>query len=121
MVETFKGEIKIDLDGLESQTRHIPDNITEIRVCGVEMLLGKILDEIRFNKIPSPFFKPLVLGRIENPVSKLTTTDYWSKHHNIEVGVVNIYRYLDKLHDDERETIQRISFEHTQEVLGGIN
>jgi len=118
-IETFKGEIKIDLAGLESQTRHILNNITEIRVCGVEMLLGKIFDEIGFNKIPSPLFKPLVLGRIENPVSKLKTTDYWSKYHNIEVGVVNIYRYLDKLHDDQRETIQRISFEHTQEVLGG--
>ncbi len=118
-IEDYKGELRIDFDGLERQTHYILDSITEISVCGVEMLLGKIFDEIGFNKISSPLFKPLVLGRIENPVSKLKTTDYWSKHYNIEVGVVNIYRYLDKLHDDQQETIQKISFEHTKSVLGG--
>jgi transposase len=118
-IETYKGELRIDLDEQERKTHNILDNVTEIRVCGVDMLLGKIFDEIGFNKISSPLFKPLVLSRIENPVSKLKTTDYWSKHHNIEVGVVNIYRYLDKLHDDQREIIQKISFEHTMEVLGG--
>lgn len=118
-IEAYKGEIKLDLDGLARQTHAILDNISQINTCGVEMLLGKIFDEIGFNQIPSPLFKPLVLSRIEHPVSKLKTTDYWLKYHNKRVDVVNIYRYLDKLHDNEQDRIQKISFEHTHKVLGG--
>lgn len=118
-IEAYKGELKIDLNGLERQAQAVLDNISQVNVCGIEMLLGKIFDEIGFDKITSPLFKPLVLGRIEHPSSKLRTTDYWSKYHNQEVDVVSIYRYLDKLHDNERETIQQISIEHTQKILGG--
>lgn len=119
-IEAYKGELKIDLDGLETQTRIILDNISQINICGTEMLLGKIFDEIGFCHITSPLFKPLVLSRIERPASKLKTTDYWLKYHGQQVDVVNIYRYLDKLHDSEQELIQRISFEHTQKILGAI-
>ncbi len=118
-IESYKGEIKLDLDGLKKQTHNILDNISGLSLSGPEMLLGKLFDEIGFNKISSPLFKPLVLSRLENPVSKLKTTDYWDKFHNTEVGVVNIYRYLDKLHDKEKDLIQKISFEHTKEILGG--
>ncbi|NJN27772.1 MAG: hypothetical protein HC819_18285 [Cyclobacteriaceae bacterium] len=83
------------------------------------MLLGKLCDEIGFNSIPSKLFRPLVFSRLESPSSKLKTTDYWSKYHDIEIDFVNIYRYLDKLHDDQREVVQQISFEHTKKILGG--
>jgi len=118
-IEAYKGELKIDLDGLEKQAQAVLDNISQVSVCGVDMLLGKIFDEIGFDKIPSPLFKPLVLGRITHPSSKLKTTDYWSRHYDQEIDVVNIYRYLDKLHDSERELIQQISFDHTRKILGG--
>lgn len=118
-IESYKGEIKLDLDGLKKQTHNILDNISALSLCGPEMLLGKIFDEIGFNKISSPLFKPLVLSRVENPKSKLKTTDYWNKYHNLDVDVVNIYRYLDKLHDNEQHLVQRISFEHTRKILGG--
>jgi hypothetical protein len=36
----------------------------------------------------------------------------------IEIEVVTIYRYLDKLHDHQQEIIQQISFEHTKKILG---
>jgi len=118
-IEFYKGEIPLDFDGRKRQAEYFLDNISEVIVCGVDMLLGKLFDEVGFNQIQSPLFRPLVLTRIENPVSKLKTTDYWFKYHNVSVGVVNIYRYLDQLHEQEQGTIQRISFEHTQKLLGG--
>ena len=118
-IEAYKGELKLDLNGLKRQTTAVLDNISQVTVCGTELLLGKIFDEIGFNQITSPLFKPLVLSRIENPSSKLKTTDYWLKYYDQQVDVVNIYRYLDKLHDEQREKIQKISFDHTQKILGG--
>jgi len=117
-IDSFQGALHFDFDNSKKSAKHILDNISQISVCGTAMLLGNIFNEIGFNKIDSPLFKPLVLSRLENPVSKLKTTDYWFKYHNISVDISSIYRYLDKLHETEQETIQRISFEHTQKILG---
>ncbi|MGB3468406.1 MAG: IS1634 family transposase [Cyclobacteriaceae bacterium] len=117
-IDAYKGELSLDLDGLERQASAILDNISQVTVYGTELLLGKIFDEIGFNQITSPLFKPLVLSRIESPSSKLKTTDYWFKYYNRQVDVVSIYRYLDRLHDSEQEMIQKISFNHTQRILG---
>jgi hypothetical protein len=81
-IEAYKGAIKLDLNGLEEQTNHILDNISHISICGIDMLLGKVFDEIGFNKIPSTLFRLLVFSRLENPVSKLKTTDYWLRYHD---------------------------------------
>lgn len=118
-VESYKGEIALDFDGRKLQAEYFLNNISEVIVCGVDLLLGKLFSEIGFDQIESPLFRPLVLTRIENPVSKLKTADYWFKYHNVSVEVARIYRYLDRLHENEQETIQRISFEHTQKILGG--
>jgi len=117
-IEEYTGELKLDFEGLKSRAESFLDNISEINICGSALLLGKLFDEIGFNKIASPLFKPLVLARIENPVSKLRTTDYWYKYYNSDVDISSIYRYMDKLHKLEREHIQQISFEHTQRILG---
>lgn len=118
-IQLYKGEIPIDFEDRRLQTEYFLDHISELHSCGVDMLLGKLFDQIGFSQIDSPLFRPLVLTRIEYPVSKLKTTDYWFKYHNTTVDVVKIYRYLDRLHRYEKETIQRISYEHTQEILGG--
>jgi transposase len=118
-IKHYKGEIPIDFEGRRIQVEYYLDHISELSTCGVGMLLGRIFDEIGFNQIDSPLFRPLVLTRIEYPVSKLKTTDYWFKYHNTSVDVVKIYRYLDRLHKHEKEAIQGISYQHTQKILGG--
>jgi transposase len=118
-IKHYKGEIPIDFEGRRIQVEYFLDHISELSTCGVGMLLGRIFDEIGFNQIASPLFRPLVLTRIEYPVSKLKTTDYWFKYHNTSVDVVKIYRYLDRLHKHEKEAIQGISYQHTQKILGG--
>lgn len=60
-----------------------------------------------------------MLTRIESPSSKLKATDYWFKYHGLTIDVERVYRYLDKLHKNEQDAIQEISYEHTKKILGG--
>jgi len=118
-ISKTKGELLLDLNDVQRQADQLFDQIEAIKPVGTDLLLGKLFDQIGFDKIKSPLFKPLVLSRIDNPVSKLKTTDYWFEHYNIAIDISRVYRYLDKLHKEEKASIEQISFEHTQQVLGG--
>ncbi len=51
------------------------NSITEIRLAGPELLLGKLFDEIGFNKIKDELFRHLVIACLCYPVSKFKTTE----------------------------------------------
>jgi hypothetical protein len=91
--------------------------IDAIRLAGPELLLGKLFDEIGFNKIRGDLFRPLVIARLVYPVSKLKTTDYLFKYTGSQVDVERIYRYLDTLNSSYKEKVQQISYEHTLKIL----
>ena len=93
------------------------DGIRQIQLIGPEMILGKLFNEIGFNKIKDELFRHLVIARLVHPVSKLKTTDYLFKYKGISIEVDKIYRYLDKLSSTQKETIQQISYQHTLGVL----
>ena len=93
------------------------ENIQSIQLLGPELVLGKIFDEIGFNKINDELFRHLVIARLVYPVSKLKTLDYLLKYKSIVYEKDQVYRYLDKLHKDQIETIQQISYNHTVQVL----
>ncbi len=93
--------------------------IDKIRLVGPELILGKLFDEIGFNGIKDELFRHLVITRLCYPVSKLKTTDYLFKYKGISIDVERIYRYLDKLHDKQKERIQEISYSHTLKILEG--
>jgi len=116
-----KGELTLDLDDLQQKADQLFNQIEDVQPVGVQLLLGKIFDQIGFNQIVSPLFKPLVISRIAYPVSKLKTTDYWQDHYGLSVHVMSIYRYLDKLHDQQKEQISQISYQHTEKLLGKGN
>ena len=88
-----------------------------LNLVGPELLLGKIFDEIGFNKISDELFKHLVITRLIYPVSKLKTVDYLFKYKGIEVSVYSIYRYLDKLQKHQIETIKQISLSYTLQLF----
>jgi transposase len=92
--------------------------IQTFNLVGPELLLGKLFDEIGFNKIEDDLFRHLVITRLVYPVSKLKTTDYLFKYKGIEISVYSIYRYLDKLQKHQIETIKKISLEHTLKLFG---
>lgn len=91
--------------------------INAIRLVGPELLLGKLFDEIGFNKIRGDLFRPLVITRLVYPVSKLKTTDYLFKHTGTQVDAERIYRYMDNLNSKYKEKAQQISYEHTLKIL----
>ncbi|HLF47448.1 MAG TPA: IS1634 family transposase [Chitinophagaceae bacterium] len=93
------------------------NGLEEIQLAGPELILGKLFDEIGFNKIKEDLFRHLVIARLAYPVSKLKTSDYLFKYKGIRVDVDKIYRYLDKLSSQQKETVQQISYNHTLQIL----
>lgn len=96
----------------------ILENITSHKLIGIDLVLGKIFNEIGFNQIEDELFKDLVLYRLVYPKSKLKTTEYLHRFSQKHYTEDDIYRYLDKLHSKQKELVQQISFKHTQAVLG---
>jgi len=96
------------------------NHLDSFSLIGPELLLGKIFDEIGFNAIEEKLFRHLVITRLVYPVSKLKTTDYLFKYKGIETSVYRIYRYLDKLHNDQVEQVKAISLRHTLQLFGNV-
>ena len=113
------GLIEIDFEDETTKFNNLLSNITSHKLVGIDLILGKIFDEIGFNKIEDKLFKDLVLYRLIYPKSKLKTTEYLYRYEQKEYSEDEIYRYLDKLNDTQKETVQCISYEHTKSVLGG--
>ena len=120
-IASHNGELTLDFDHVQQKADQLFDQIEDIQPIGAQLLLGKIFDQVGFNQIDSPLFKPLVISRIAYPVSKLKTTEYWQDHYGLSVHVMSIYRYLDKLHSQQKELISQISYQHTEELLGKGN
>lgn len=115
----YQGQLSLDLDEDKALAHRVLDQVQGISIAGTELLLGKIFDEIGFGQITDPLFKKLVLARLSYPASKLKTTDYLYKYHQLHIDVQSIYRYLDRLYNTHKELVQHISYEHTVKVLRG--
>jgi transposase len=119
-IKNKTGIYELDFTNYQSQTQTVLDGIESLTNVGLELLLGKLFDEIGFNKIKDNLFRLLVLCRIANPVSKLKTTDYLYKYHGLSIDVQVIYRYLDKLYNKQKVIVQKISYDHTLKILDNI-
>lgn len=109
--------LEIDFDKTDDLFEHFIDGIKQISIIGPELLLGRIFDEIGFNKVKDELFKKLVLARLCYPGSKLKTTDHLRRYEGYETDEDKIYRYLDKLHSTQKRSVQQISYEHTLKIL----
>ncbi len=116
-IQSYTGVQEIDFTDYKQHTALVLDGIEQISVHGPELLLGGIFNQIGFDKIKDPLFKQLTLARLCFPTSKLKTTDYLSKYQYLDIDVQQVYRYLDKLYNTQKEQVQRISYEHTLKVL----
>jgi len=91
-----------------------------LQVIGTELILGKIYKKIGFPDDGCPnYFKNLVLCRLVYPGSKLKTVDYFKQHHNLDVSVYTVYRFMDELNSKLKPAIEQITFEYTKTILGG--
>lgn len=111
------GQFEIDFQNERELYSRFIKGIQQITIAGIDLLLGKIFDQIGFNQIPDNLFKPLVLSRLSFARSKLKTTEYLYRYHGLQVHEDAVYRYLDKLYNSQKETVQRISYQHTLRIL----
>ena len=93
------------------------NRVEDLKLLGPELVLGKLFNEIGFNKISDELFRHLVITRLVYPVSKLKTVDYLFKYKGIVIDVEKVYRYLDKLQAHQIHQVQQISYEHTLKIL----
>jgi len=93
---------------------------TNIINIGPELILGKIFNKIGFNKIKKDLFRHITLARLTYPVSKLKTTEYLLQHHNINIEISSIYRFLDKFHKKYKDKVEEIVFNYSKKILGEI-
>lgn len=99
--------------------QNLLSSIEHIEVSGVELILGKLFNEIGFNQIKEPLFRHLVLSRICYPGSKLKTVEYLLRHHQLFYEIDAVYRYLDKVNSKYKELLQDISYHHTLQLFNG--
>jgi len=118
-IKRYLGQLSLDflLGDDDRYYQSIYDNIEQVQLLGPELILGKIFNSIGFNAIEDDLFRHLVIARIIYPVSKLKTIDYLQKYKGITLHVNDIYRYLDKLFEQQIRLVQQISFNHTIELL----
>lgn len=111
------GLAEFDFSNADAAFEGFLDSIISLKKVGYDLLLGRIFDEIGFNRIEDDLFRDLVIARIAFPKSKLKTKDYLYRFKQIHYDEDQIYRYLDKLHDKQKELAQQISYEHTLKIL----
>jgi hypothetical protein len=112
-------ELKLSYEQDQQFFKLLTQGLQQVQMAGPELILGKLYDEIGFNKIPDSLFRHLVISRLVFPLSKLKTSEYLLRYHQIAVDISQIYRYLDKLVNVQKELIQKISYEHTLKLFDG--
>lgn len=116
-IQSKTGVRCLDFDQTDQRVEMLFDSIESVKLAGIDLLLGRIFDEIGFNQIGDEIFKQLVLYRLMYPGSKLKTTEYLYRYQQIEWDEDQVYRYLDKLHNKQKDLVQKISYDHTLRIL----
>ncbi len=116
-IKSVTGIQELDFKNYDEIYSQVLTSITSHKLVGIDLVLGKIFDEIGFNQIKDELFKDLVLYRLVYPKSKLKTTEYLYRFAQKNYSEDVIYRYMDKLYNTQKEIVQQISYEHTLKVL----
>ena len=103
----------------EEETKRVLSNIDSLLINGHRIILDQVYNSIGFNQISDSILRSLVIARISQPMSKRATVDYLKSYFDDDVNLFEIYRYMDKLYDSQKDEVQRISVEHTRKILGG--
>ena len=100
-------------------TDYLLSNIENILLNGPQLILDRVYKTVGFDAIDDDILKQLVIARLCQPLSKTGTVDYLKSYFDKDILLHNIYRYMDKVNKTQKDTIQKISVEHTRKVLGG--
>ncbi|MFN7188649.1 MAG: hypothetical protein ACK5V5_01775 [Cyclobacteriaceae bacterium] len=78
------GQNQFDFENKDDLAKLVFNSIQSIQLAGIDLLLGKIFEQIGFDKIKDEIFKHLVFYRLLYPVSKLKTTEYLYRYQQID-------------------------------------
>ena len=118
-IREYDGQQELDFSDIKQSVEYFFNSIRQMKLAGLELLLGKIFNEIEFNQIKDDIFRHLVIQRLAYPCSKLKTIEYIRRYNHIDWSEDKVYRYLDKLYKEQKELIQQISYKHTLKILEG--
>ena len=116
-IKKYFGIQELDFTNERETYETLLSSITSHKLVGIELVLGNIFDEIGFNQIEDELFKDLIMYSLVYPRSKLKTTEYLYRFAQKNYTEDDIYRYMDKLYNTQKELVQKISYEHTIKVL----
>jgi transposase len=92
-----------------------------IHVIGPELIFGTLFDRIGFNAVDDTLFRHMVIARLAFPLSKRKTAQYLKWYRGIDLTESALYKALDRLHARHKDTVERISYEHTKKILGTVS
>lgn len=112
-----------DLSKTDATIENFLEGITnlQVRTIGPEIIFGNLFDRIGFNAIKDKLFRNIVIARLAYPTSKLKTVDYLYRYQGIQTEIDTIYRFLDKLRDKYKATVEQIAFDYTKRILKNIS
>ena len=111
------------LSGTDIAIENFVGNISNLQVhtIGPEIVFGNLFDRIGFNIVKTELFRHIVIARLAYPTSKLKTVDYLYRYRGIQTEVDTVYRFLDKLRDKHKETVERVAYEYTKRTLKSLS
>ena len=121
-IDEYSGQLTLDFDESTQALREARNTIARIERTlqnTPQVILGHIYDRIGFGAIGDSILRHLVIARVCHPQSKVATAAYLKSYFDEDVRLHNIYRYMDRLYNTQREKVQQISVEHTMRILGG--
>ena len=120
-IKEKEGQFTLFVDGQDAAVESFLSELhnAQIRTIGPELVFGKIYDHIGYGTINNSLFRHLVISRLAFPLSKLKTVEYLYRYQGISITTDAVYRFLDKLGLDLKETVEDIGFQHTKRVLQG--
>lgn len=89
----------------------------QIHTIGPELIFGTLFDRIGFNIIKDDLFRHITISRLAYPTSKLKTVDYLYRYQGINIQVDSVYRFLDKLNDKYKDTVEKVAYAYTKKIL----
>jgi transposase len=120
-IEKMRGQVFLFSNDRDANLKSVLSTVgnNQIELVGPDHILGKVYESIGYHEIGfDGLFRDLVMSRLVFPGSKLKTVDYLSRFKNREVSVYSIYRYMDKIHNEFKEKVEKTTFLHYQHILG---
>ena len=106
-------EVAIQSARIKEENKHLKVDLKNLRekqrvIVGIHEVYGQIYRELGFDKvIPNPKRKPsvvknlfhIVMGRLSNPASKLSTVNDLSENFGIKLSLPLVYKMMDAIDD----------------------